>query len=383
MRNFIAIKIHYDHRSSLPHYLKYTRAPNAKEYQEYLDLFSDEGVGGNGFHECLNFRKGEDGACKIYLPPGYIPHQKKCDEEFVIFTFTYSSDQELPAHIIGVHANATIVSREGIERKDVPSITGYENFFYHAECRADLATIFNVPIKYDFKDGRHTPHYQMWGNGMRYLSEEHARTILADAMKHAKDRLCSAKNAERISLESEIQVLESIEERYFGRKRSASFEMPSKGRVSPPDKEIGFLGERYVYELEVERARKAKIDPAKVEWISQSVPTSPFDIKTVRFDGATWVDHYIEVKSTKLDDYSNVFISDNQINFFDSHPNVTSFVFVNFDSLREVKSIRNFTIDEIRRFFDLAPVKYRIVERQVNVLSDPNGSPADAEKYRP
>ena len=55
-KRFMAIKIHYDHRAVLPHYLKYSKLPSAVEYDEYLDLYNKEGIGGEGFHECLNYQ---------------------------------------------------------------------------------------------------------------------------------------------------------------------------------------------------------------------------------------------------------------------------------------------------------------------------------------
>jgi hypothetical protein len=75
MTKFMAIKIHYDHRQSLPTYLKYSKVPTEDEYNEYLELY-DEGVGGQGFHECLNFAIPEEGDVKIYLPPTCLPAQK-------------------------------------------------------------------------------------------------------------------------------------------------------------------------------------------------------------------------------------------------------------------------------------------------------------------
>ena len=58
MTKYIAIKIHYDHRTRLPQHLKYSLAATPEEYQEYLDLYED-GVGGQGFYECLNFHNPE------------------------------------------------------------------------------------------------------------------------------------------------------------------------------------------------------------------------------------------------------------------------------------------------------------------------------------
>jgi hypothetical protein len=85
MVRFMAIKIHYDHRPRLKPHLKYSLVPTQNEYREYLDLYRTEGVGGEGFHECLNFHRPETGNVKMYLPPTCRPGERFLDEEFVIF----------------------------------------------------------------------------------------------------------------------------------------------------------------------------------------------------------------------------------------------------------------------------------------------------------
>ncbi len=180
MPNFIAIKIHYDHRQSLQRHLKYSKLPTADEYNEYLELYND-GVGGQGFHECLNFAI-SDGVVKMYLPPTCLPAQERLDDEFVIFSFTYKGDREMPARIVGVHAGAKILNRDGVSRTEIEAVDGIdEPFSYHAESPENLATLFTPPIDYDFKVGIHTPRYKNWGNGLRNIEEDHARNIILNA----------------------------------------------------------------------------------------------------------------------------------------------------------------------------------------------------------
>ena len=113
MPHFIAIKIHFDHRNDLPPHLKYSRPATAAEHQEFL-----EGIGGNGFHECLNFRIPKQGSVRTYLPPTCIPAKDKLNDEFVIFSFTYQQDPDMPPSIVGVHGRARIFGRDGRPRKD-------------------------------------------------------------------------------------------------------------------------------------------------------------------------------------------------------------------------------------------------------------------------
>ncbi|MEG9639128.1 hypothetical protein [Enterobacter asburiae] len=147
MTKFVAIKIHYDHRKSLAPYLKYSKAPTPEEYMEYLDLFHEEGIGGAGFHECLNFSVRSNAPTKIYLPPTCIPSDKYLDEEIVFFSFTYKYDKEMPSSIIGVHAAARLVSngKDSIARNDIEKIEGAEQFHYHAEAPSEFTTLIPLP----------------------------------------------------------------------------------------------------------------------------------------------------------------------------------------------------------------------------------------------
>jgi hypothetical protein len=93
---FMAIKINYDRRASLPAGLKYSRLATTQENNEYLKLYQGKGIGGDGFHECLNFFISDNKPVRIYFPPTCRPDKKTIGDEFVIFSFTYASDPERP-----------------------------------------------------------------------------------------------------------------------------------------------------------------------------------------------------------------------------------------------------------------------------------------------
>lgn len=364
MPQFIAIKTHYDHRVSLPHHLKYSRLATKKEYNEYLDLY-DRGVGGEGFHECLNFNIEGEQYTKIYLPPGYIPNESKCGDEFIIFTFTYKTDQELSSHIIGIHASAQIVNREGIPRRSMQQIEGFDPLIYHAESPPDLTTLFNSPIKYNCKDGVYTPRYQFWGNGLRYITEDNAISIIYEALKRAK-KFSTNNKCLRFAVDREIRVLETIRHKYFSadsKKRRKTNPNKIGDLVSHIDKEIGYIGEKYIYEKELKYITGEGLDASVVEWISQAIPYSVFDIKTVRKSEEGYKEHYLEVKSTKMDDYNNIYISRNQLDFFSKNPNDSTFVFVKLDYNNNVLGSEEFNLEQLREMFELKPIKFKVVEK--------------------
>ena len=179
---FCAIKVHYDHRRNLACHLKYSILPRPQEYKKYLTLFRENGVGGDGFHECINFAVGQSNTTRFYLPPGYIPKEKHANEEFVFFSFTYMGDEELPAHVVGVHAGAQLVSRAGRVRGKSFEIAGVDPLVFHAEAPSDLVTLIIPPLPYEVGDGIYTPAYHVWGNGLRYLEKDHAANIVREAI---------------------------------------------------------------------------------------------------------------------------------------------------------------------------------------------------------
>lgn len=365
MANYIAVKFHYDHRASLPHYLKYSREPTVEEYQHVLNLYYNEGIGGEGFHECLNFNKYHTDHTKVYLPPGYIPAADKCNDGLIIFSFTYKEDKELPASIIGIHAGVSILSREqgGIERKDIKAIKEIGNLCYHATAPNTLTTLFSTPLEYNFKEGNYTPIYRSWGNGLRYIEESHAIRILKNALRNAIESYKKEKSKEKLQyIQEEINVITTILKSYFNiTEKTPVTESPSSGKA--PDKEIGYLGEEYVFNQELKYAKENGINPVHIQWISQSIPSSVYDIKTVRKNNGKLEDHYLEVKSTKMSDYNNVYVSSRQIGFFEKNPKNSTFIFLKFNSERKVIEINDYNIQDIKNKFNLNPIKYRLAEK--------------------
>ncbi|QXE92793.1 DUF3883 domain-containing protein [Geomonas subterranea] len=371
MPRFMAIKIHYDHRKSLPPYLKYSKLPTHEEYEEYLKLFQKSGIGGEGFHECLNFRIREGEDVEIYLPPTSLPAASKIEDEFVIFSFTYKEDMEMPDHVIGVHANVHFEDLDGVERDDVDRLDGIEWFIYHATAPEEYVTLFTPPLPYVRDAGIYTPEFERWGYGLRYINEEHAKNIIRAAMDAAAKRIEAASDTERLAIEREITVLRTIAVRYFpllleegageggGKDRRTA---QTGGAVPPPpDRELGLLGERLVYEREIDYVKKLGLEPACVEWISQAVPTSPYDIKTVRPSKKGYSDHFLEVKSSRMDTGCNVYISSNQIEYFERHPDASTFIFVNFDSYNKPRMpFVELTLEQLRQSYELIPLKFKL-----------------------
>lgn len=367
MTQFIAIKVNYDHREELAGHLKYSTVPTPKEYRDYLDQFKNEKRGGNGFHECLNFAIPESDPVKIYIPPTCLPASSLVDEEFVIFSFTYKGDKYLPSHIIGVHAGVKILSTEsyGLARSDVPDIEGIESLHFHAEAPGTLVSLLYPPVPYDDKLNIYTPPLQRWGFGLRYISEENAGNILRAAMLQASDAIPTSSVSEGIILEREIEVISRIINRYSLGAYFAANEVKdfsTSKSLGMPDVEIGYLGEKHVYEREVEYVKSIGFKSSDVEWISQSDPTSPFDIKSLRQVGKDFHPYFIEVKSSTSVDV-NVYISSGQIEFFMAHEAQSIFNFVKFDSKRNFIELVDLTLADLNLGYELVPIKYKLAKR--------------------
>ena len=362
MTQFMAMKIHYDHRKSLPSYLKYSKVPSEDEYNEYLALY-ESGVGGQGFHECLNFAIPETGNVKIYFPPTCLPSQNLVNEEFIIFSFTYKQDQELPSVVLGVHAGVSIDNLEGIIRSDYKIDGGVEDLFYHASSDSDLTTLFTSPLSYNFKEGIYTPVYRSWGYGNRYVEERHALNMLNAAYDNAKNSHILANGTKKIVVEREIYVLENILQRYFGIKPEKRLSNNIKSTIenSSIDKEIGYKGELAVYNKELEYVKSIGLSKDSVEWLSQGVPSSVFDIKSVRKKENKILEHYIEVKSSKLNYGDNIYISSRQVDFFKENIERTSIALVNFNE--DTPDITYKTFDQLNREFLLEPIKFKLIRK--------------------
>lgn len=370
MPTFVAIKIHYDHRASLATHLKYSKLPTLEEYNEYVSLFQNEGIGGNGFHECLNFAIPQLEAVKFYLTPTSIPAKTKIDDEFVIFSFTYKGDREFPAHIVGIHAGARLLSTEkqGIPRDERHKIEGVDALSYHAEAPAELVTLLTPPLKYDRLEGIYTPVYQKWGFGRHYIEASHAANIITASLANATRELNTASVSKRTVIQQQIEVLRRIGERYSLLPTLELLKYKRNGHWvgGLPNTEIGYEGEELIYEREIAYVKNIGCTANEVEWISQVVPTSPFDIKTLRQSSNGEIqEHFIEVKSSASIEDTNVYISSGQISFFEEKEDQATFALVKF-SAQEPAAVRDLTLTELRAEFDLIPIKFKLKSRVID-----------------
>lgn len=362
MVRFLTVKIHYDHRE-LPAHNKYSRPANVEEYDEY-EAPGDQG--GEGFHECMNFMHREDEPVKIYLPPTAIPGDDKAGDDFVIFWCTYKADHELPARIVGVHGGATFAKNpiRGVVRRDVEHLSGlHDKWVYHATAPEELTTLFVPPLPYDVSDGRYMPVLKSWGNGRRYIDEQHAANILSDAMRDAKQRLDRAPDSEKMVVRREVEVILNLADRYGLALKSDQRTKQQKkvgGKFALPDKELGELGEKVVYERELAYAKSVGVEAVCVDWTSKQAPQSPFDIKTIRKVNGNVRDHYLEVKSSRVGELgANVFLSIYQLEKIEGYGDAGQFVFVRFDGTK-VAGVDYMTVAELRERFSLNPIKFRL-----------------------
>lgn len=189
-------------------------------------------------------------------------------------------------------------------------------------------------------------------------------------MEQAQTQLPLATDARRLVIERQITALTEIENRYLtvtslgeSKKRS------SKSGVSQPplpDKELGYLGEKLVYEKELAYAGALGARASEVEWVSQAVPASPFDIKTIRKTATGYREHFLEVKSSKIENSGNVFISAGQVKFFEENSDRGSFMFVTFDLHRNPSRTRELSLAQLLNEFDLVPIKFTLRGRSNN-----------------
>lgn len=366
MVRFLAIKVHYDHRPSLPAELKYSKAVTKREHDEYLRLYG-EGIGGEGFHECLNYFIPENEPVRMYLPPTCIPGEETINDEFLIFSFTYSLDREMSSRIIGVHGKARLLNREGLVRPEPNEV----DLSYHVEADADFVTLFPASLQYSPRDGRYTPHYQRWGFGLRYIDKTHAENIISDQLGIAERELAGNPDESwRVVVEREVGVLRKIYDRCISNTVSDTSVPPEnnkpRGAIANfgiPDKELGDLGEKHIYERELTFASKLGQPESRIKWVSRASPQSPFDIMSIRELGGVIRDHYIEVKSTTVFDDTHIFVSAPEIEFLDGHSDHCSVVLVRFNPDRTVKDIRDLTISQLRERFEFMPVSFRLRPR--------------------
>lgn len=361
MARCIGIKIHYDNRPELSRETKYSKLPTRNEYQHYVRLYEDEGKGGHGFHECLNFFVASDGSVRFYLPPTCFPSAGD-DNDFVVFSFTYKTDEEWPNYLIGVHAGAEIVAgRDGIRRPRAERIRGMDPLVYHGEAPSDLVTLFSTPLKYNIEDARYSPKLERWGFGLRNIEQEHVENILSDALANAERAVLGETGARGDLIRREIAVLRKIIQRYGIRTKRR---LPPMGVPAPeihePDKELGELGERMVVEREIAYVKKHGLSESAVIWYSHIEPFGRYDIETVRIENDGRRAHFIEVKSSRMMDGTNVYLSSGQIDHLKERADRASVALVVFSNEDKHHSIRDLTLNELLSEFDLVPIKFKL-----------------------
>jgi hypothetical protein len=363
MTVFAAIKLHYDARPSLAADLKYSRLPTGDEYHALHQQYLEKQIGGNGFHECINFAVGRADTVQLYLPPTSIPAEKYENDEFVFFSFTYKGSQDMSARIVGVHAGARLIERRGLARGAGFDIVGVEPLVYHAEAPADLVTLITPPLPYDNQDGLYTPVLAKWGFGRRYIERKHAANIVRAAITQAKAALEGASIARQPLLQRQLAVLRRIDARYALGAESSATAAPAGIQAGLPDRDLGYRGERWVYERELAHMVQIGEHPSEVQWTSQLAPASPFDIRTLRRTPDGVREHFLEVKSSASMSDDNVYVSARQIAFFEQHRDRATFALVRFDA-DGVPSMRELTIGQLHAEFELEPIKYKLARRQ-------------------
>lgn len=382
MATVMAMKINYDNRPRLPDHLKYTTQPTADEYKRFIENFEENNTGGNGFHECMNFQNLENQPMRIYIPPTCRPSREKENNEFIIFSFTYASDPEKPSRIIGVHAGAHMVCNEdrGIARTSVDYFGEQQPFgtlCYHAEAPSELSTYFYSPIEYDFRAGRHTRAYTVWGNGRRYLNGKgfehdpsYALNIIGDALEQTRQLSKNPGSTPPFLIQRQIDVLERIRRRYFPDASSGQESVPPPPTgggfnvAGLPDRKIGEMGERLVYEKERQKMTELELPESLVDWVSQADPHAPYDIKTVRKVGNQTVPLYLEVKSSASSEGVNIFVSQRQIDWMEQHGENALFVLVSFRQDGREPEIQEISLADVRDDYDFTPIKFKLTRNR-------------------
>ena len=164
----------------------------------------------------------------------------------------------------------------------------------------------------------------------------------------------------------EISVLNAIQRRYslYSSKVNSQQKKPANSKSGwnniPPDKEVGFLGEKFIYEQEVAYAIKHGIPVSEVEWVSQSDPQSPYDIKSVRITPTGKQEHFIEVKSSRSMNESNIYISSRQVKFFQENESNSILKCVTFISNTQVDTVQEYSLKQLMDEFELIPIKFKL-----------------------
>lgn len=217
MTQFMMMRINYDDRAHLQPQKKYSIVATKAEHQRIIDRYErrEPHIGGWGFHECLNFARAPDGHVRIYLPPSCIPGEDRLEDDFVIFSFTYSSDPVQPNRIIGVQGGVVISNEAGVVN---PAAGGKGNveLSYHGVGPHDLSTLFVPPLQWVRDEGRFLPRNVDWRMGRKYFDGVFYPSAILDAAREQADQgLRNASSSTKAFLKRQIEVIDRIKDRYF------------------------------------------------------------------------------------------------------------------------------------------------------------------------
>ncbi|EAB3131394.1 hypothetical protein EBG44_23755, partial [Salmonella enterica] len=72
----------------------------------------------------------------------------------------------------------------------------------------------------------------------------------------------------------------------------------------------------------------------------------------------------IEVKSSRIIDESNIYLSSRQVKFFQENESSSTFKFVTFTSQNTVNNIRELNFNQLSDEFDLVPIKFKLKHKK-------------------
>lgn len=341
--HIIAVKIHEDSRDYIPACMKYSKQPaSVEEYEEFLEI-GEEGKGGLGFHECMNFKVCEDDSVKFYLPPRYTPTPSKTNKSFAIVWVSYS-----PHKILGVQLNCTIRgdSKNSFLRDDSSFEYKGAPLCYHGFTDSSSSILFNEPL--DLIENRHTPKFQRWGSGLRYLKPKHLKNIFEDRVRALSQK--RQKNSYENEELSKIRMFVNLPQ------NDAITTADGQRNHPVPDKVLGDWGENFVYQDQLQRAEKEGLSSKEIIHTSQLDPQSVYDIESIKKTKDGNVPIYIEVKTTQTMENPSILISARQINFARNNSENHLFAFVDASK----KTIRYLTLADVEKEYDKIPEKYRL-----------------------
>ncbi|SFM50234.1 hypothetical protein SAMN05421863_103216 [Nitrosomonas communis] len=100
-----------------------------------------------------------------------------------------------------------------------------------------------------------------------------------DTLQAALDEEINPLTPRGLVLVREIEVIERIQQRYFDIHPPHNLPVGNI-HLLPPDKDLGPLGEEIVFLREIQEVIRIGLGANVVEWVSQAVSQTPYDIKS-------------------------------------------------------------------------------------------------------